>query len=286
MRTSKLIATIYMGLLAIGTSSPSRAAPPESTTLQLCIPEQSAALELALNKPSFAPKNVQVTLKRGDCRQLERGRLLAFAVFFPLKPIPDVENFSRDHLHDLDFKLLAGLFDANRRRIVASYTENFPSSGWIELDDHRAYVNPTFYGSGTMAAFAISHGNERSANAADIGVTNILTLLMRNRASLKPVLAGIPIESSIAMTQGGGICCAHVVLHVARTLMPTTHRTFGMPDLELRAERDLVVDERNGPLPEGFPMAPKIYSYKLQFDGHGYRASQSKPKDPWDDLDR
>ncbi|MDO9479575.1 MAG: hypothetical protein Q7J66_03140 [Hydrogenophaga sp.] len=286
MRTSKLIAPIYTVLLATSTSSPSHAASPESNTMELCIPEQSAALELALNKPSIAPKDVLVTLERGDCRQIEKGRLLAFAVFFPLKPIPDFKNVSREDLIEWDFKLLAGLFDLNRRRIVAIYTEPFPWSGWIEMYDHRAYVNPTFYNSGKMAAFAISHGNERSPNAADSHASNTLTLLMRDRASLKPVLARIPIESAVALTQGGGICCAHVVLQVARTLMPTTRRTFGMPDLELRAERDLVVDEREGPLPEGFPMAPKTYSYKLQFDGHSYRASRSKPKDPWDDLDR
>ena len=253
--------------------------------MQSCISEHRSALRLALNQPSIAPKDVLITLKRGDCRQIERGKLLAFAVFFPLKPLPDFEKTSREDLRAMDFRLLVGLFDMNQRQIVASYTQHFPWGGWIELDDQRAYVNPTLY-SGTMTAFAISYGNERSANAADFSVTKTLTLFTRNRDSLKPVLAEIPVESIVAMTESGGICCAHVVIHVARTLVPTTQRTFGMPDLELRAERELVVDERKAPLPKEFLMAPLVYTYNLQFDGQGYRASQSKGKDPWDDLDR
>ena len=173
----------------------------------------------------------------------------------------------------------------NKRRIVSSYIEPFPSSGWIEINESRAHVVPVSYGPSKTLLFAISHGNERGASAADFHVGETSVLLMQQGGTLKTVLRDIPLSSVVALSQGGGICCAHVVLDTTRTLMPTRQQTHGMPDLVLHAEREVRFDESRGPLPEPFDNIPKNYSYTLQFNGYEYQATQNTVKDAWDDLD-
>lgn len=257
----------------------------EALTMESCATEQTRALVSALNKPAFAPKGVDATLELGECRQIKKDRMLAFAVFIPETPYPDKEDVSAEELSDRSFRLIAGLFDTNKRRIVSSYIEPFPRSGWIETSESKAHVIQTSYGDGKTLVFAISHERERGANAADFHVNETLALLMQRGATLKPVLRDIPLSSVVALSEGGGICCAHVVMDTTRTLKPTRQQTLGMPDLVLHAEREVRVDERQGPLPETFANIPKIYSYTLQFNGREYQATQSKTKDAWDVLD-
>lgn len=279
--------TLWIRCLLLYTACGSSwAASAETTAMESCTADQKAVLEVALRKSAFVPKNIRVSIGPEECRQIEKDKTLAIAVFFPLRPAPLDENVSIEDRYDRDFKFFTGLFDLNRRRFAASYSEPFPSSGWIEIHGHDVRVHPVSYGTGKNAAFAISHATERSANAADFHVSEELTLFVRRGTSLLPVLRSVPLRSTIALTQGGGRCCAHVVLGVTRELIPTAHATHGMPDLEIRARRDLVVDESRGPAPGDLAKAPKSYSYTMQFDGKAYQAANSKVADPWDDLDR
>ena len=271
----------FVCLLLLASSSSSWAA---SAEMASCTADQKAVLETALGKSGHVPKKIQVRIGPNECRQIETGKTLAIAVFFPLKPALG-ENASIDERFDRDFEFFAGLFDLKQRRFVASYSKPFPSSGWIEIFGHDTRVLPFSYGTGKNAAFAISHGDDRPPNAADFNAYEELTLFKRSGAALLPVIHSLPLKSTIALTQGGGICCAHVVLHVTRELIPAAHQTHGMPDLEIRAQRDLVVDENRGPVPGDLAMAPATYSYTMQFDGKAY-AANSKAADPWDDLDR
>lgn len=273
-------------LLLFAASGSSWAASVQTNAMEPCTADQKAVLETALQKSAFVPKNIRVSIGPDECREIEKGKALAIAVFFPLRPAPLDENVSIEERYDRDFKFFAGLFDLKRRRVVASYSKLFPSSGWIGIFGHDLRVHPISYGTGKNAAFAISHGTGRSANAADFHVSEELTLFMRSGTPLLPVLVSVPLKSAIALTQGGGICCAHVVLEVTRKLIPTARSTRGMPDLEIRAERELVVDGSRGPAPEDLAKAPKTYSYTMQFDGKAYQVVNSKVADTWDDLDR
>ncbi len=259
--------------------------PNEVAPVESCTTEQAGALVLALNMPAIAPHNVEVSLELGECRQIKKDTMLAFAVFIPEVSYRDEENVSVEEMSDRSFRLMAGLFDTNERRVVSSYFKSFPSSGWIRLYESKARVLPQSYGHGKTVAFSISHGHDRAANAADFHASETLTLLMQDGAALKPVLRDIPIASVVALTQGGGICCAHVLLHTTRTLIPTRHVTLGLPDLILRAEREVEVDESRGALPEAFAHISRTYSYMLQFNGREYHATQSRKKDAWDALD-
>ena len=253
--------------------------------MESCTTAQTKALLSALNEPAFAPNNVDVTLELGECRQIRKDKMLAFAVFIPEIPYPDNDEVSVEELRDRSFRLVAGIFDINKRRIVSSYIEPFPSSGWIQIYESRAYVIPVSYGPSKTLLFAISHGHERGANAADFHVGETLVLLMQHGVALKAVLRDIRLSSVVALTQGGGICCAHVVLDTTRTLIPTRQQTYGMPDLVLHAQREVRIDESQGPLPEKFANIPKNYSYTLRFSGREYQATQSRIEDTWDDLD-
>lgn len=253
--------------------------------MEFCSTGQTKALVSALNSPTFAPDNVDVTLEFGECRQIKKDKMLAFAVFIPETPFPDKEDVSVEELSDQSFRLMAGLFDTNKHRIVSTYIEPFSSSGWIQLNGSKAHVVPTSYGRGKVLTFAISHGHERGANAADFHVSETLMLLMQRGAALKPVLRDIPLSSVVALTQGGGICCAHVVLDTMRTLIPARHRTLGMPDLVIHSEREVRVDESRGPVPEAFANIPNTYLYTLRFNGREYQATRNRIKDAWDALD-
>lgn len=253
--------------------------------MESCTTEQTKALLSALNKPAFAPNSVGVTLELGECRKIKKDKVLAFAVFIPEKPYPDNEDVSAEELNDQSFRLIAGLFDTSKHRIVSSHIEPFTSSGWIQLSKSKARVVPISYGRGKTLVFAISHGHERAANAADFHVGETLVLLMQHGGALKAVLRDIRLSSVVALTPGGGICCAHVVLDTTRTLIPTRQQTLGMPDLVLHAEREVRIDESQGPLPETFANIPKNYSYTLRFSGREYQATQSRIEDAWDDLD-
>jgi hypothetical protein len=272
-------------LLLLAASGLSWAAPAETSAMESCTAEQRAVLVTALGRSAHVPKNVQVSIGQNECREIETGKTLAIAVFVPLKPALD-ENASIEERYDRDFKFFAGLFDLKRRRFIASYSKPFPSSGWIEISGHGTRVHPRSYGTGKHAAFAISHGQDRPPNAADFHADEELTLFMRSGTSLLPVIRSLPLKSTIALTQGGGICCAHVILQVTRELIPAAHRTRGMPDLEIRAQRELIMDESRGPVPADLENVPAAYSYTMQFDGKAYQAVNSKVADPWDDLDR
>lgn len=252
--------------------------------MELCTPQQTETLVSALNQPAFVPRHVQANLERGECRQINNSKMLAFAVFLPQKFYPDQDDVSPEARAERSFTLVAGLFDTKKRRIVSRYKDPFESSGWIEIYGHQARVIPTPYGHGKPIAFAISHGSERAANAADFHVSEQLTLLMQQGASLKAVLH-VRSFSQVALTGGGGICCAHVVLETTRTLAPTQRQTLGMPDLELRAERDVRIEESQGPAPPKFTDIPRIYSYTLKFNGQTYQATPGQVQDAWDTLD-
>lgn len=256
-----------------------------TSAMEFCTTEQTKALTSALNTPAFAPNNVDVTLELGECRQIRKGKALAFATFIPETPYPDKEDISVEELMDQSFILISGLFDTNKHRIVSSYKELFPSSGWIQLYESKARVISMSYGRSKPLMFAISHGHERGANAADFHVSETLILLMQRGAALEPVLRDLPLSSMVALTESGGVCCAHVVLDTTRTLIPSKHQTLGMPDLVVQAEREVRVDESRGPLPEHFANIQKIYSYTLRFNGREYQATQSRIKDAWDALD-
>ncbi|WP_146204448.1 hypothetical protein, partial [Massilia glaciei] len=243
--------------------------------MKSCTVGQTKALLSALNKPAFAPNNVDVTLEFGECRQIREGRMLAFAVFMPEMPYPDKPDVSDEELRDRPFRLTAGLFDMHRRSIVSSYIEPFPFSGWIETYQGKAYVIPVSYSRGKALAFAISHDNERGLNAANSHVSVSLTLLMQRGTALKPVLRDIPLSSRVALTEDGGVCCSSVLMDTTRTLLPTKQQTLGMPDLVLHAEREVQVDERRDPIPKEFANIPKTYAYILRFNGSKYRPTKN-----------
>jgi uncharacterized protein len=265
----------------IGDSS--RAASPQSAAMELCTIEQIATLESVLNKPAFAPKSVEMTLRLGECRQLKKSKLLAFAVFFPLKPLSEDENVSIDDQLEQDFKLLAGLFDLNSRRIVSSYSQSFPYGGWIQIYGHMAHVMPTPFSLGKTFAFAISYGSERPANAANFNVGEKLTLLKKQGTSLVPVF-GLPLYTAVALTESGGICCADEILHSTRTLVRTTRQTSGMPDLEVRVEREVTFNNPQSQMNK-YEKFPATYIYTLQFNGRNYQPSPNTVKDPWASLE-
>lgn len=265
-------------------SSQCRAAPSAASAMASCTAVQRAALASVLARSTLVPRHARADIEP-DCRQLDKATL-AFTFFVPLLPWPAGDDVSAEEVGERDVRLVAGLFDVRRRRVVASHARLLAASGWIKTFGHSASVYPVAYASGKNAVFAISHGTERSSNAADFHVNNELTVFMRRGAALLPVLESFPLDSVIALTEGGGICCAHVVLQVRRQLVPTGRQRRGIPDLEMRAERELVIDESVGPAPRSLAKGAPTYSYTMFFNGKTYAAGDSKGADPWDGLDQ
>ena len=68
----------------------------EHAIMESCTTAQTEALLSALNEPAFAPKNVDVTLELGECRQIRKDKMLAFAVFIPEMSYPEQGNRPSD----------------------------------------------------------------------------------------------------------------------------------------------------------------------------------------------
>lgn len=173
-------------------------------------------------------------------------------------------------------KVIVALVDTAKQQVVANYQTSIEEDALTEFGERSFYIDTARYqlGTNTRAIGLRFHSAARGASCPEGRSGNQLTLFIRKKQKLTPVLTGLPMYQQQSLQ--GSICTAS-----PEGVWEDANLSIGIKKTHKNGYADLLVTaniETSGNVEVSYPK-PRIEKYILRYDGKNYMVD--KKTHPW-----